>query len=101
LVQCACTTDAGIARAWDRLGALGPLWAETWTVLVAFVVLLVLRRLVDADARKHAHMPAVFLLAALLFRAVAPLVSGFGTGVLGLLAILCLVVGLVSVVGPS
>jgi small-conductance mechanosensitive channel len=95
-------TDTGIGSVWGRLDALAPVWAETSTVLIALVVLFVLRRFVSVEARGHARAPAAFLLAALLFRAVVPLVAGLGTGaggVLGLLGILCLVVGLVGIGG--
>jgi small-conductance mechanosensitive channel/CRP-like cAMP-binding protein len=88
----------GIERWGGRHPPLASLWAETWTVLIALVLLLVLRRLVAREARRRASTPAVFLLVALLLRMAVPAVPGSTASVLGLLAVLCLVVGLVGIV---
>ena len=88
-------------RLWAQLDMTAP-WKGTLTVLTALLVLLVLRRFLDHDARGRVRMPAGFLVAALVFRASAWAAASAGSGsasVLGLLAVLCFVVGMVALVG--
>src|SRR5262245_55564530 len=88
-------------RLWAQLNMTAP-WKGTLTVLTALLVLLVLRRFLDHDARGRVRMPAGFLVAALVFRASAWAAASAGSGsasVLGLLALLCFVVGMVALVG--
>ena len=89
-----------IDRLWSHIEPLATAQKGTTAVLVALTILLVIRRFVDADARSRGRTPAIFLLAALAFRAsAAPAAGSGGAGVLGLLSVLCMVVGLVRVVG--
>jgi small-conductance mechanosensitive channel/CRP-like cAMP-binding protein len=89
-----------IDRLWSHLEPLATAQRGTSTVLVALLVLLLLRRFVDADARSRSRTPALFLVAALVFRAGAALAAGgSAAGVLGLLSVLCMVVGLVRMIG--
>jgi small-conductance mechanosensitive channel len=88
-------------RLWAQLNATAP-WTGMLTVLSALLVLLLLRRALDDGARARARVPAGFLVAALVFRASAWGAAGVGSGsasVLGLLAVLCFVVGMVALAG--
>jgi membrane-bound ClpP family serine protease len=90
-----------IDRLWEQLDPAAP-WKGTLTVLAALLVLLLLRRFLEPDARGRVRMPAGFLVAALVFRAAAFAAAGAGSNsasVLGLLAVLCFVVGMVALAG--
>jgi small-conductance mechanosensitive channel/CRP-like cAMP-binding protein len=102
MVWSAAVNEA-VDRLWARFERFAPVWAETWGVLAALVVLVALRRMVDVDARSRTRTPGLFLLAALLFRAGVSMASsmdaGSIVGVLRLLAVLCLIVALVAMGG--
>ena len=92
-----------VDRLWGHLEMLAPTWAGLSSLVVAFVVLVLLRRTVDVEARARTRTPAVFLLAALALRVGVSLAARAAVpaaaGVLGLLAVLCFVVGLVGIAG--
>ncbi len=101
MVESAAVNEA-VDRLWARFERFAPVWAETWAVLVALAVLVVLRRVIDVDARRRTRTPGIFLLAALVFRACVSLASSTGmagVGMLRLLAILCFIVALVGMGG--
>jgi small-conductance mechanosensitive channel/CRP-like cAMP-binding protein len=90
-------------RLWRALEG-GSSWRGTAGVLAAFIVLGLMRRFLDPEARSRTHLPAWFLITALVFRTCAWLMSGTASGggaasVFGLLAVLCLVMGLVGLAG--
>ena len=89
-----------IDRLWRALEA-GTSWRGTAGVLAAILVLGLLRRFLDPEARSRTHVPAWCLITALVFRTCAWLMSGTASGggaasVFGLLAVLSLVMGLVG-----
>ena len=102
MVESAAVNDA-VDRLWGRFERFAPVWAETWAVLAAIVVLVALRRMIDVEARHRTRTPGIFLLAVLLFRAGATLAPGSDlggiVGALRLLAILCFIVALVRMGG--
>jgi small-conductance mechanosensitive channel/CRP-like cAMP-binding protein len=90
-------------RLWRALEG-GSSWRGTAGVLAAFLVLGLMRRFLNPEARSRTHAPAWLLITALIFRSCAWLMSGTASGggaasVFGLLAVLCLVVGLVALAG--
>jgi small-conductance mechanosensitive channel/CRP-like cAMP-binding protein len=90
-------------RLWRALEG-GSSWRGTVGVLAAFLVLGLMRRFLDPEARSRTRMPAWFLIMALVFWTCAGLMSGTASGggaasVFGLLAVLCLVMGLVGLAG--
>jgi small-conductance mechanosensitive channel/CRP-like cAMP-binding protein len=87
-------------RLWRALEG-GSSWRGTAGVLAAFIVLGLMRRFLDPEARSRTHVPAWFLITALVFRICAWFIGGTASGggaasVFGLLAVLCLVTGLVG-----
>jgi hypothetical protein len=90
-------------RLWRALEG-GSSWRGTAGIVAAFLVLGLMRRFLSPEGRSRTHVPAWFLITALIFRTCAWLMSGTASGggaasVFGLLAVLCLVVGLVGLAG--
>ena len=88
---------------WTRLAPLTPVWVETTVVVVALTVALVLRQVVAAEARHRTRTSSILLLVGLGLRMAA---EGFTGGVapgvaslVGLIALLCLVLGVVNLAG--
>jgi len=92
-----------VDQLWGRLEHLAPVWAELSALIVALLGLAILGRILASEARLRRRAPARFLVAALLFRLSAWGAVSTGLGVaaslLGLVASLCFVVGLVGVAG--